>query len=64
MNTKNLIPLERDKNVKIIVDIYNFAIKKIRENPQLLEVKTDQTRKVAKGNRKIPEMWKMHFQLQ
>lgn len=48
MSTKRLIPLEQDKHIKKIVDIYNFAIKKIRENPQLLEVKTDQTRKSGK----------------
>ena len=48
MSTKRLIPLEQYKHIKKIVDIYNFAIKKIRENPQLLEVKTDQTRKSGK----------------
>lgn len=48
MSTKRLIPLEQDKHIKKIVDIYNFAIKKIRENPQLLEVKTDQTKKSGK----------------
>ena len=48
MNTKNLIPLERDKNVKIIVDIYNFAIQKIKENPNLLEIRIDQSKKDGK----------------
>ena len=50
MSTKRLIPLEQDKHIKKIIDIYNFAIKKIRENPQLLEVKTSRSR-VSKPHR-------------
>ena len=48
MSTKRLIPLEQDKHLKKIVGIYNFAIEKIRENPRLLEVKTDQSKKTGK----------------
>lgn len=29
MSTKNLIPLEKDKNVKIVAEIYKFAIEKM-----------------------------------
>ena len=45
MSTKNLIPLEKDKNVKIVAEIYKFAIEKIMKNPRLLEVKTDQSKR-------------------
>lgn len=48
MSTKKLIPLEQDKHLKKIVDIYNFAIEKIRENPRLAEVKIDQSKKIGK----------------
>ena len=55
MSTKNLIPLEKDENVKIVAEIYKFAIEKIMKNPRLLEVKTDQSKKL-----RIPEMWSMY----
>ena len=48
MSIKRLIPLEQDTHLKNIVDIYNLAITRISEHPQLLEVKTDQTRKSGK----------------
>lgn len=45
MSTKKLIPLEKDKNVKIIADFYNFAIEKILKNSCLLKVDIDQSKR-------------------
>lgn len=52
MSSKDLISLEqakKNKNIKNIIDIYNFAIEMIRANPNLLEVKKDQTRGIGKN---------------
>ena len=40
-SARQLAQIERDKHLKKIVDIYNFAIEKIRENPRILEVKEE-----------------------